>query len=596
MKRWFPYLDIGCAGIAGGLWYLAPGLGTWPLLVAALPWGIRLADTGQATRPTPFGIPLALFLLTAGLGVLTAYEREAAWAKFWWITGAILLYYAFANTLISFKQGGEGAGPQTLSWLMAALGVAATVYFLATQDWDRWGAKVAMAERIGRAIQGPLPVLPGHRIHPNVMGGLLALTVPFAVSLQFYKPTFAGYRMAAGGLPVFIGFGLFMTTSRGAWLAVAAVGVAAGLWWLVSLLVARPARRSRFVAGLLLLAGAGVVVILLRPALFIGFLDALPGPQGLGRLQLYQNSLILVQDYPFLGAGLNSYMMLYSSYSLLIHVGFSVHAHNLFINMAIEQGLPALLLMLVMWGMVGAAWWKAAGKAAAGHAEGAYLLPVSTAALSIGTIMVHGLTDDILFGSRTVLLLFVPLAFAVLALEGEALLPARLSRYAYMAGFVILLLGALIWRGPLLSRWHSNVAAVAQSQLELSVYSWPEWPLQDEVRRQVDMSGVIGRYELALALDPANASANRRLGQIELSLGDYEAARRHLAAAYEAMPWDNATRQLYGEALIMTGETEQGAALWAGVDNEQAQLGAREFWYGHIGDAGRQALVQESLP
>jgi hypothetical protein len=38
-------------------------------------------------------------------------------------------------------------------------------------------------ERLGRALQAPLPALPGHRLHPTVVGGLLAFATPFAAAV-----------------------------------------------------------------------------------------------------------------------------------------------------------------------------------------------------------------------------------------------------------------------------------------------------------------------------------------------------------------------------------------------------------------------------
>jgi tetratricopeptide (TPR) repeat protein len=76
----------------------------------------------------------------------------------------------------------------------------------------------------------------------------------------------------------------------------------------------------------------------------------------------------------------------------------------------------------------------------------------------------------------------------------------------------------------------ANLGAVEQGRAELSLYSWPEWRLQDEVRRAAGPGPAVARYEQALALDADDFSANRRMGQIALSLGDYEAALAYLAA------------------------------------------------------------------
>ena len=74
----------------------------------------------------------------------------------------------------------------------------------------------------------------------------------------------------------------------------------------------------------------------------------------------------------------------------------------------------------------------------------------------------------------------------------------------------------------------ANLGTLAQTRAELSVYQWPAWPIQDALRRspEVSLEPAIARYAAALALDPRNVAANRRLGQIELSKGQYDAARQ----------------------------------------------------------------------
>ena len=92
------------------------------------------------------------------------------------------------------------------------------------------------------------------------------------------------------------------------------------------------------------------------------------------------------------------------------------------------------------------------------------------------------------------------------------------------------------------------------------------------VRRAVDLDDIVGGYEPALALNPQNAAANRRLGQIELSLAKYEDALDHLTAAFERTPWDNVTRQMLGEAYIANGRIKEGAALWSGINTTERHL------------------------
>jgi len=197
--------------------------------------------------------------------------------------------------------------------------------------------------------------------------------------------------------------------------------------------------------------------------------------------------------------------------------------------------------------------------------------------------------------ASAVLLLFAPLAFAVPFLRLQSA-PSWRRRLLLLAGAAVLVvLAGLLWWRPVLSTAHANLAAVRQSQAELGLYTWPEWVLQDEVRRAVDLSPSIAGFERAITLNPGNAPANRRLGQIELSLGEYEEALAHLETAYAGESWSSTTRQLLGEALAVNGRVEGGRALWQGINNGQNQLEARAFWYGYIDDTEREAAVRQAM-
>lgn len=608
---WLSYLDLACAALAGALWYALPQAGPWPLVLVLLPWGLRLALTGRLTQTTPFDLLLALFVLLAGLAVWTAYDRQQAGAKFWLIVGAVLLYYALVNAR---------ALGQRLAWLLGLFGAGVAVYFLLTHDWSALPAKIEALTHLGETLQAPLPALPGHRLHPNVAGGIMAAMFPYAAVATALaaglgrgpehrgRPAGRWLSLTLGlALCAAIAFGLLMTTSRGAWLALGGaliLAAAAGLAAAVSRhgpAGARPAVQKWVLPGLVIgLLVLPLVFALAWPGGIWAALSTLPGPNtGPGRLSLLRNSLVLVHDYALLGAGLEGFQMLYSTYALLIHVGHSPHSHNLFFNVAIEQGLPSLLVLALMWLLFALAVWRALARPLGGQGSypaGAGLL--AAAGLSLAITLAHGVVDDVYYGSRGVLLLFLPLAFAApfLLLSGRS--PAeggsRRRVLALPVGLGLVMLLALLWRGPLLSLAFSNLGAVHQSQAELSLYAWPDWPIQDALRREIDLARPVAEFERALALDPRNASANRRLGQIELSLGEYEDALRHLEAAYAAEPWSPTTRQLYGEALLVNGHLAQGQALWAGLDPGEGQLQGRAFWYRYIGDDERAAWIKQA--
>ena len=133
--------------------------------------------------------------------------------------------------------------------------------------------------------------------------------------------------------------------------------------------------------------------------------------------------------------------------------------------------------------------------------------------------------------------------------------------------------------------FQANLGAVSQTRAELARYTWPEWPIQDALRRNpgVDLDPAITRYAAALGYDNGNVTASRRLGQIALARGDYETARRFLEEAYGRAPQQRATRLLLGEVYAVTGRVDDAATLWRTVDTSYGQLDGREWWLGQVG-------------
>ena len=584
-------LDLLLTIAAAALWYAKPGIGPWPLLLVAA--GIIARYFSQRTSPifrkSSFDLPLLLFLASAAMGVALAYDREAAWAKFWVIVAGLAMYGAFVRAPERVRAGRWEFAPVRV--VLAVLPAVMAAYFLLTNDWAHWAGKLSWVDTATSWVASWQPDLPGHRLHPNVAAGLIAALIPLQIAAVGRKP-------AAIPLVALSAIGLLMTASRGAWLALAVAGTGWIVWRASERTGWTPARRAFWLGLLTAIALAGALLIawsirgseLIRPAA--------------QRLALLQNSLDLALDTPFTGIGLAGYQMAYSSYVLLLHVGHTIHSHNLPVNLWLEQGIlgPVSLTWLVVaavWTVRRPSFWREAALA------------------SLAVILIHGMVDDAFYGSRGVILFFIP--FALLARgefgrqsEAGQTVPAAPAR-RILAGRGTLLLAvfaAAVMVSALLpgtrAAFQADLGALAQTRAELSVYRWPEWPIQDALRRPlpgaaqpavqpVDLGPAVARYLAALALDPANVAANRRLGQIELSRGQYEAARRHLEAAYGAAPGQRATRQLLGESYALAGDAAGAAALWRTVDLGQGQLPAREWWYGAIGETANQQRITQAI-
>ncbi|MBK8047617.1 MAG: hypothetical protein IPK16_11135 [Anaerolineales bacterium] len=147
------------------------------------------------------------------------------------------------------------------------------------------------------------------------------------------------------------------------------------------------------------------------------------------------------------------------------------------------------------------------------------------------------------------------------------------------------------------AQWFANLGAVSQARAELGQFRWPLWQIQDELRRdeKIDLSQAEGFYNRALAANPDNVTALRRLGQIAVSRGDWQLAQSHLEHGYSLEQEQNGIRQLLGEVYAVTGRLDAAATLWGTVDNRQQQLQARQWWYSYINDPAAAANVQAAL-
>lgn len=512
------------------------------------------------TRVTRFTFDWQIipFGLSALLGLLIAYNQPTATARFALMLIGVVIFLMCANAPDTPTRSIFRA-------LLIVLPVSLTLYFALTNDWAKSSNKLPLLSALP-ALIGGLP-----QFNPNVVGGSLAMLLP----LQ-WKALEHQHRALKFGLIALTLIGLVLSLTRGAWLALGLIG---GLWFAWRFLTRRIANqrtaRVTWLVGVLILAVAGGVILFATP---LG--DRLLGLGG-DRTHIWRNSIALAGDYVFTGFGLGSFEMAYSSYALLTHVGHTIHPHNLWLNVWLEQGVLGLVALIglminALWARADQSGWRMAALAA------------------LGIILIHTLFDDPFYGYGGPLLSLVFVPLGILNRRAAAT-PARAQPALAVWGLAVmgLIIALVVPQGR--AALEANLGAIDQTRAELSVYHWPEVELQDVLRQAdgVDLASAIGHYQAALALDASSAAANRRLGQIELARGQFDAACDHLQQA-NASAEQRATRQLLGECYAVRGETDRAVALWRTIDLSQGQLYAREWWYGtHLAALDQaQALKQ----
>jgi hypothetical protein len=305
----------------------------------------------------------------------------------------------------------------------------------------------------------------------------------------------------------------------------------------------------------------------------------------------------LAADYLFTGSGLGMTAMVASSYLFLLHVPLFDHAHNLYLQMVLEQGIFGVIgfggMALATLGMA---------QAVVGEKDPARRLLGIGAVAALVTLLVHGLLDAELYASILLPLLFLPFGlvwalYAAARQETAAATPV-IAGMAAITVTAITVAGVIVWaalggRGV----WAANRGAIAQTRAELSVYHWPQWVLQDQVRRSaaVNLEPALAYYQTALNFDPFNGTAQRRLGQIALARGEVAQARQHLVAAYTVAPHDRAVRQLLGECDALADDPAAAVQLWWGLDLGEGQLDVRLAWYTFLGNSQASQQMQEAI-
>ncbi len=214
------------------------------------------------------------------------------------------------------------------------------------------------------AKQFDLDEATGTYINRNHFAGLLELTLPFAASLVFYwfqvwseqRGGWSGrhaYEASASGpktvfyltILLLMFLALLFSRSRMGILSACISGL------FVMLLAQLKARSKAWTAG-----GAVFLTCVLAYGLWIGLgpvlarFEPLRDPHYLrleGRTQLWKDSLRLIRNYPVAGTGLGTFMTVFRSYQTSSVEYIVEHAHNDYLELASETGVPGALLLFV---------------------------------------------------------------------------------------------------------------------------------------------------------------------------------------------------------------------------------------------------------
>ena len=403
------------------------------LVVPAL-WVIAgVAGRGLLPR-TPLNASLILLAIMVLVSLYATYDIAVSLPKVAGLALGLGVFFAAA------RLGREPAwwlrifaGFLTLGVLIAAVGL------LGMQS----GAKIALLAPILNRLPIVLRGLPGAEegLNPNQVAGALlwiipAMTMATVQNKRLWRPEPAaarrGFATAVGSLSalslLFVVGVFVLTQSRSGY-----IGLAAGL--ALMLIMGAPKRWRQWLALGVIVGLIGVGVIVWRgevnPAAQASLGSAtLPLDTLGGRVEIWSRAIYGIQDFPFTGMGMNTFRHVMPLLYPLFTIGPDVdvgHAHNEFLQAALDLGLPGLIAFIALYlGAAAMLWslWRTVDAAAAPR-----MAARRYAALGLGcgllAHLVYGLTDAVALGAKPGLVFWLLLGL-IAALFAQAQ-PARLD-------------------------------------------------------------------------------------------------------------------------------------------------------------------------
>lgn len=526
----------------------------------------------------PFLRPLILFAGGGVLGTLVAYDPAVSLAWLFPMIMGVILYLGIVAALRHRLA--------IIAVVLAFWGIGYSVMLATQYRHLGFGEKLGLAAWLGRQISAPFPDVTPVFIDANAAASFLAPAIPLIVGLAWtargaYR---AAWGVAAGG----VALGLLLTSSRGAFVALAAAGI---LWLLVRLQayaqrsgvrLPRFDRRSAIMAGA---AGAGIVIgcflMVRHPLAQDAFASALLRAED--RLAVYRNSLFLALDFPFSGIGPATFGQMYSRFQLLIIPTYIGYAHNLFLGVWLAQGII---------GLIGFLWLLIASLRRIAPLLHTQSPLVQGAAIGCVALLLHGLTDAPQYDTSWATMI---LAFGLFGMTAAATHPLDTPARAVEPGsqrravrpLAIAAAGvvALIATAPhLAAAGAGNVAAWFQARAMLA-----EGLAQEERAALMHESVVWVNHGLRIA--PDSPLIQKRLGMLALDLGDYPRAINALERAQILFASDQATCKALGMAYVWNGDPDHGAEILAHLDYADEVREELGIWVYAWKDRGRDDLA-----
>lgn len=293
-----------------------------------LHWIIRIPPN----RSTPLNLPVLLFLPIMAVSLCITPLPDNTFLQVFRLLNGILFFFCLLNSVSSL---------QSIDRVMKFLGVLGLLLAGSSLLLVNWNEKFKSLSALTSEMIS-IPKFSG--VHPNVMGGtIVLLLVGICAFLVFrWKSLRSLQRIGLGFIIFFMFVILILTQSRGALIALVAALISLVLLrfrygWIPVLL------GTIIVSGLIFWAGPEKIWHLVGTE--TGGVTTI-----VTREQIWQRARLMLQDFPLTGIGMGTFGdVLDHLYPLTAKPGQIPHAHNLFLQIGVDLGIPGLIAWLVCW-------------------------------------------------------------------------------------------------------------------------------------------------------------------------------------------------------------------------------------------------------
>lgn len=315
------------------------------LIPAVFLWGLNRWKVGDVSLSLPpwWGLPLG-FLLCAAASAFVSHDTGFSLAN--WAFQPLLygVLYVLIYSTISTTAEKEKA---LYAFLAGAICVAAYGFFqyanvahmaadMEAQSWVDPERFPLLRRRMYSTLE-----------NPNLLGAYLLMMISILTAF-FLREGEKRRKYAFAAILVILLLCLALTYCRGAWVSLAAIVLGLTLFY-----------DKRF--GFLFLL-VPVVLAVYHGQIAERFLSLFSGEDtsvGL-RFALWESTRAMIEEHPLLGIGWGTYFLAYPEYNFFIQDEnvLIFHAHNMYLNMLAEVGIPGGLCFLATFFAQGILCWR----------------------------------------------------------------------------------------------------------------------------------------------------------------------------------------------------------------------------------------------